>query len=349
MFKYLQNVFAPLAEQGRLVIERLPYVVKEADKSSEHMLVRLRANSAGKRPVFFDAHVDTVAPGQDIEPCLQEKKIVSSGNTILAADDKAAVAAMIVTIQKIARENSPHGDLIFVFSSAEEISLAGMNYFDFKKLKGYYGFILDSSGPVGAIITRAPYQANYRINIEGKAAHAGIEPQRGKSAIYAAASLIKRLPQGRVNAFTTANVGKIEGGHADNIVAASCRFSGEFRSLKKKALTTLKKKLKTYVAQVQEKSGCKIDLHIEAAYEGFAYGKQDEIVRMASKAITNCGLAPRLESTGGGSNANDYNAAGLVAVTLSTGMEKIHSTQEYILVQDLLNLQLLIEKLIATA
>ncbi|MGC8764709.1 MAG: M20/M25/M40 family metallo-hydrolase [Brevinematia bacterium] len=312
------------------------YSVEEIGKKSANLIVKIPANTENATSIFFDAHVDTVEPGREIKPLIDREKgrIESSKDTILAADDKAAVAAMLVAINKILGENFPHGDLYFIFTSAEEIGLVGIQHFDFSVIKPDFGFVLDSHGKVGRIVISAPYHYKYTIRVKGKASHAGIEPEKGINAIKIAARIVAKLPQGRVNRNTVANVGVIEGGKATNIVPDECEITGEFRSINLFDL----EKVKSEVVQIVDnfkKYAIGIELELRELYKGFKFERNDDVIKFVRKALKSMGIKPVYEKSCGGSNTNIYNQNGIKCVTISTGMMNVHSTDEYIEVDDL--------------
>jgi tripeptide aminopeptidase len=318
------------------------YTVEEIGAISYNLVVKIPSNTTKKTiPIFFDAHVDTVEPGRNIKPVVDGNIIRSSGDTILAADDKSAVAAMLVAIEEITKENFPHGDIYFLFTSAEEIGLVGVQHLDFSDIRAKFGFILDSHDKVGKIIVGAPYHFRYEIKVKGKASHAGIAPEKGINAIKIAASIVTRLPQGKINRNTVANVGMIEGGKATNIVADDCIITGEFRSHKLEEINRIKGKIEEIVEK-NRKYAVDIEVNFKELYKGFQFRRNDEIIKFASKAIRKLGIKPEYEKTGGGSNTNIYNQNGILSITLSTGMQNPHSTEEFIEIEDLEHLTRLI-------
>ncbi len=322
------------------------YTVEEVGKKSANLIVKIPANVENATSIFFDAHVDTVEPGRGINPILfrERNRIESSKDTILAADDKAAVASMLLAIEEIVRENFLHGDLYFLFTSAEEIGLLGIQHFDFSLINPDFGFVLDSHGKVGRIIVADPYHYRYIIKVKGRASHAGIEPEKGINAIKIASKIVSKLPQGRINRNTVANVGTIEGGKATNIVPDECEVSGEFRSLDPTMIEKTRKEIYQIVEKYKSES-MGIDIEMKELYKGFRFEKNDNIIRFAGKAIKSLGRKPIFEKTCGGSNTNIYNQNGIKCVTLSTGMMELHTKDEYIELDELETLLNLILKL----
>ena len=341
MFDYLEKRLAGLPVEN----EFLPYTEENIGHSSGNLIVKIPANNGGGgSKIFFDSQLDTVEPGTGIRAVVRGDRVESEGETVLGADDKAGVAAMIIAIEEICQSNLKHGDLYFLFTSAEEVGLEGVKRLDVSKIDVDFGYVLDSHGPVGAIITAAPFHYIYDIEVFGKASHAGISPEAGINAIKIAARIIEDLPQGLINPNTVTNVGIIEGGRATNIVADHCHIRGEYRSVEKSDC----EKLETVVRRVvknKSKGAVNVNLKISLAYEGFRYRDDETIVRTVDQALTALRIAPRHEATRGGSHSNIYAQKGIKALTLSIGMEKIHSTKEYIRITDLENTTRLILKL----
>ena len=180
--------------------------------------------------VLFSAHMDTVQPCLNIEPVLNDGLITSAGPTILGADDKSGIVPILEALRTVQEQAIPHGDIQVIFSVAEEGGLNGSKNIDKTQLKADFGFVLDSGGKPGEIILEAPGQDRINVTINGKAAHAGVEPENGISAIVVAAQAISRLQTGRIDDETTSNIGTIQGGRATNIVADRVEVTCETRS-----------------------------------------------------------------------------------------------------------------------
>lgn len=341
VFNYLQNRMKTLPVEVNFV----PYEIQETGASSGNLIVKLPSNIKGRKSIFFDAHVDTVEPGIGIKPLVDGEVIKSDGKTILGADDKAGVAAMIVALEEIINNNFPHGDVYFIFTSAEEIGLIGVQHMDFSLIKADYGFVLDSHGSVGGVVVAAPDHVSYQIKIRGKASHAGIAPEKGINAIKIAADIVKELPQGKLNSNTVANVGLIEGGKATNIIPEECWIKGEFRSHLKEEIERLMKLIEKTINK-NRKRATGIDVEFKKLYQGFSFRSQDPIIQLVKTALRAIGIEPCFEKSGGGSNTNIYNQNKIPSLTLSIGMENLHTTEEYIKIKDIVDTVRLLLKLI---
>ncbi len=346
-----EKMFAYVRERLRdlpVETEFLEYVIPETGDRSGNLIVRLPATDPSRRSVFFDSHLDTVAPGIGIKPVLSGNRVTSDGSTVLGADDKAGVAAMIIAIEELARSGAPRGDTLFLFTSAEEIGLTGLHHFDFSRIRSDYGFVLDSHGSVGGVIVAAPNHYHYTITVKGKASHAGIAPEAGVNAIRIAAKIASALPQGKLSKNSVANIGLIEGGSATNIIAEDCVIKGEFRCHLKKDAQDIRRQISDIVARNKRKA-VGISLEFREMYKGFSFRQTDPIIRLVNSAIRGIGIKPRFERTGGGSNTNLYNEHGISCLTLAVGMMSVHSTEEYVETEDLENLVKLILKIVEIA
>jgi tripeptide aminopeptidase len=289
---------------------------------------------AGMRPVVLCAHMDTVEPGRGVEPVLDGDVVRSAGDTVLGADDKAAVAQILEALRTIEQKDLPHGEIMVIFTVAEEQSLVGSKAMDRPAAGDGFCFVLDAHGPVGGAVLGSPGQNNVYATFHGKAAHAGISPEEGVSAITCAAESLARVRQGRIDEETTANVGTIHGGRATNIVPDRVDIAAEVRSHDAAKLESETRAMMAAFEPAAD-SKCSSDVRMEPQYDGFSLSPDCEIVRLFEAACAKVGIASRLETSGGGSDANVFNKAGLPALVLSTGMEQVHSTDEYVRVDQL--------------
>ncbi|MDQ0194454.1 tripeptidase T [Paenibacillus wynnii] len=293
-------------------------------------------NGGDTQKLLFTCHMDTVVPGQGIKPTLGEDGwITSDGSTILGADDKAGLAALFEAIRVIQEHKLPHGQIQFVITAGEESGLLGARAMDPKYLDADMGYALDSNGEIGAIAVAAPTQAKVTMQIFGKSAHAGVNPEDGISAIQVASKAIAAMKLGRIDSETTANIGKFAGGGPTNIVCDHVQLDAEARSI-------VQEKVDQQVAQMREalettvrEYGAECEFRSEVIYPAFSFNEHDPVVQLADRAIKSLGLTPRLFHSGGGSDANVFNGLKIPTVNLAIGYEHIHTTKERIKAQDI--------------
>jgi len=284
---------------------------------------------------MFSAHMDTVIPGKNIKPVCDGEKVVSRGKTILGADDKAAIAALLEAMHIIKENNMPCGDIEIVFSICEEIGLKGAKNLDISSLNARMAFVLDCGGQVGEIISAAPSQNSLEIIVYGKSSHAGSNPEEGINAIQVAGFALSRMQLGRIDEETTANIGIISGGKATNIVPDEVILEGEVRSRNEEKLEKYTKKLKQIAEATAREFKAKAKVRINKEYSCYNLSTDSQVVKIAMKAAKDLGVEPILRPSGGGSDANVFNKKGFPAVDLAIGMEKVHTVDEYILVKNL--------------
>ncbi len=325
-------------------VQSLPYT--HGEFNSENLIIRMPATDTSKKGLFFDAHADTVNPCEDVKPIIDGDVIRSSGNSVLGADDKCGIASMLTAIDYILENNIPHGELLFIVSSAEEIGLVGARYIPEEIFKGMdYGVILDSGGSVGSITLKAPYNYGYEITVTGRAAHAAAAPEKGINAIKIAASLICDLPSGRISEDTVSNVGLINGGSGRNVVPETVNIVGEFRSLVDEKCTPLREQVLNAVQKHKEQA-VDITCEITQGTVGYNFDQSSEIIKFVAQGLDSLNISPRYEESCGGTNANVYSTKGIHSTVISVGMEAIHSVDEYIKIQDLVDTTKLLIKLI---
>lgn len=289
-----------------------------------------------KAPVLMlTAHMDCVEPCSDIKPQIEAGVIRSDGTTILGADDKAGVTAILETLRVLKEDNLPHGDIQIVFTVAEEGGVNGSKNMDASLLHADIGYTLDTHGAPGKISIKAPGQNKIFVKVTGKPAHAGIAPEKGKNAIMAAARMLMKVPQGRIDWETTCNIGTIQGGRATNIVAENVDIVCESRSRNKEKLEKLTRQICEGFEMGAKETGTEVEVRVKKAYDPYEIAENSLVVRTAARAAKKLGLPVALEESGGGSDANFFNTYGVSCAVLGVGMTNCHTTEEYILEKDL--------------
>ncbi|MBN2039284.1 MAG: M20/M25/M40 family metallo-hydrolase [Spirochaetes bacterium] len=314
---------------------------------SFNLLIRLKGNLQ-TMPLLFSGHMDTVIPCENVKPVISDTKITSDGTTILGADDKAAIAVFLEVIACLKENNAVHGTVEFLLTCAEETGLHGVKGFDVSLLQSKAGFVFDSNGGIGRVMIKAPFQITYDIQIKGKAAHAGIAPEKGISAIRIASEIISSIPHGRIDEETTANVGMISGGKATNIVAEDTSIALEVRSMDRQKLKAVEKEMENTARTVTKKYKGKISINKRLEYSGYSIKPDDKLIRLLSDSMKKIKIKPVYEASGGGSDTNVLNKAGIKAVNLSIGMRDVHTRKENIMIKDLIDGARLVYAIIRT-
>ena len=315
--------------------------IQKYDKSF-NLIAFKKGNTPGVQSLLLSGHMDTIEPTEGIQFSIQADRICSTGNTVLGADDKSALAQILESLSVLQEKNLPHGDLEIVFTSAEEKGLFGAKNLDFKRIRSRFGLVLDSGGSVGKLVVAAPTHVTYEMRIIGKAAHAGIEPEKGISAIRVAAEVISAVPNGRISTGTTANIGIIKGGTATNVVPKEVVINGEMRSHEDKTLRDIKRDIFDTARRIVKKNKAGISISEHEEYKSFRFDESDNFLNFMDSVAKSCRIIPSHVITGGGSDANIFNKQAIKTINLSTGMRKVHSNEEYILLKDLYKGSLLV-------
>jgi tripeptide aminopeptidase len=304
-------------------------VAAEVGAECGNLLARIPGRS--DRTILLCAHLDTVPEAGVIEPVLDAGGWVSRGDTILGADNKAAVAVILEVARRGAVEGSPVG-LELLFTVSEEIGLAGAKAFDVNALRSDWGYVFDHASPIGEIIVASPTHYRFQADFHGTPAHAGIRPEAGRSAIEAAARAIGAMTLGRIDDETTANIGRIDGGQSGgtNIVAARCSVLGEVRSLDPAKAENV---VAAVIACAHDAANtpacfCDVDVTTERTFDGYRHPRDAPGVLAAEVALRACGYTPTRRPTGGGSDANAFEAAGFHCTNLANGTERNHEPDE---------------------
>jgi tripeptide aminopeptidase len=298
--------------------------------------------------VMFCAHIDTVPHRGRVEVVDDEGVFRSRGETILGADNKAAVAVFMELLARHTEQAPPIG-IELVLTVAEEQGLRGAKAFDTSRLRSRRGFVLDHAGPVGEVIVTTPTQQKILADFAGVEAHAGIRPEDGSSAIAAAAAAITRMQLGRLDQQTTANVGLIRGGTSGNVVPGHCGIQAEARSLDAARAAEVAGQISDACTWGASEHGCDVDVRIEELFRGYKLPPDSPALALAEAGLRSAGLEPRRVAIGGGSDANAFRLEGFDSVLLSNGTDAVHTAEEMVPARSLETMLAVCEGILAAA
>jgi tripeptide aminopeptidase len=346
--RYLHSIFAELCaiespslreracgERVKAELEKLGLEVTEDGAGDAigadcgNLLARLPGGSPGARSVLLCAHLDTVPLLAPVEPVLEEGYWENANEAILGADNKAAVAVLLALARDVYYGGAPV-DLELLFTVGEEIALAGAREFDPAVLKSDYGYVFDHASPIGEVIVDSPCHFRFEARFRGAAAHAGIRPEEGRSAILAASRAVTSIRHGRIEGEGTVNVGTISGGGAINVVPERAELIGEVRGLDDRRGETLMAEVVDRIHEAANRPDCDCDVDVSVArtFSGYKLSPSAPPVRAAEAALRACGHEPVRVSSGGGSDANELIAKGFQTVNLANGTERPHEPGE---------------------
>jgi tripeptide aminopeptidase len=292
-------------------------------------------DGGGGTPIFLCAHLDTVPPSGPIEPVVEDGVVRNAAGTILGADNKASVAVMLEAVRRLGDERRAHAGVELLFTTKEEVGLQGAHAFDHGRLTAHVGFVYDMAAPIGEVIVGAPTARSLELRFLGRAAHSGMAPEEGRSAIAAASRAVADFRLGRIDEDTTTNVGLVRGGTARNIVPDLCVVEAEVRSHDDRKVADLVQEMLETAAFAASLAGCTLETEVREQYRGYRFRPDDPAVRIAAGGLARAGYEARLGLTGGAADANAFNARGLQCVNLANGMASIHTPDEHVAVVDL--------------
>ena len=286
-------------------------------------------------PLLLCAHMDTVEPGTGVNPVVDGDVIRTDGTTVLGGDDKSGVAIVCECVRVCRERGIPHPPLEVVFTICEEVGLQGAKQLDLARVRARRGLVFDSDA-VGFVFTRAPGANGIEVLVRGRAAHAGMAPERGVSAIQIAAEAIAGMRLGRIDAETTANVGVIHGGRATNIIPDEVRIRAEARSHDPAKLDAQTAHMRARFEEVAAgHPGASVEVKVERQYDPMNVPDDAPVMRLVYAAASKVGRTVESAGMGGGCDANVLNRRGLEVVNLGTGMREIHTTSEWLKVSDM--------------
>ena len=307
---------------------------EEARAGAGNLIARIPGREGAEGWVAFFAHLDTVPHDEPIRVVDDGGVLRSVGDTILGADNKAAVTVITELGARLIEEPGPVG-VELVFTVAEEQGLRGAAALDPEVLRSDMGFVLDHATPIGEVITAAPTYKKIRAEFRGIEAHAGIRPEAGRSAIEAATHAVATMDLGRLDPETTANVGVIEGGTAPNVVAGTCRLQAEARAVDAGRAEDVAQRMIDACSWAAGEAGIDVDLLMETYFRGYRIKPSSRPLEVARAALERCGIEPVERTTGGGSDANALRAAGFDALLLANGTEANHTPDESVAISEL--------------
>jgi tripeptide aminopeptidase len=333
LFAELCAIPSPSGEEAAVsarvvaLLERTGYVCTIDDTGN--VLTR-----RGEHPgVLLCAHLDTVPHGDiPIAPVIVDDGWENANDAILGADNKAAVANLLIAAERAKTPGWAGPDFELLFTVREETALAGAQQFDVSQLRSPFGYVFDHATPIGEIVMASPTYFRLEAEFRGRAAHAGIRPEDGRSAIVAASRAIAAMRHGRLDEETTANIGWIEGGSAGatNIVAPRCTLLAETRSLDPAKAESVVAEMVDHCHDAANEPLCECDLDVtvERLFEGYRHKPSSPGVLAAERALDACGYTPRAIVSGGASDGNAFEAAGFHTVCLANGTERNHEPTE---------------------
>jgi tripeptide aminopeptidase len=324
-------VTAELRELGLDVIEDASGA--ETGSNAGNLLARI-PGPEGARTILLCAHLDTVPLEAPVEVEEVEGVLANRNEAILGADNKASVAVILAAARRAVREGAPVG-IEILFTTCEELALHGAKEFDLSQLRSEFGFVFDHASPIGELIMAAPTYFNIEGRFRGKAAHAGMHPERGHNAIEAAAAAVASTRFGRLDDHTTANVGRIEGGTASNVVAERCFLQCEARSTDHERAGAVATTIVDAMTAAASDRECDLEIHVEELFRAYKVPRGAVPVEVAARAIEAVGIEPRPVSTGGGSDANVFQARGFQCLNVANGTQGAHQPDERVTVDAL--------------
>jgi tripeptide aminopeptidase len=328
-----------VADVVRGELESLGLEVEEddsgADTGSEAGNLLARIPGPQDSPtILLCAHLDTVPLSAPVEVVQDNRVLTNRHEGILGADNKAAVATILGAARRLAAEGSPIG-VELLFTTCEEMALAGAKAFDRGRLRSDFGFVFDHASPVGELVLASPTYYRLELDFRGQAAHAGIRPEDGHNAIAAAAHAVAAMEIGRLDEATTTNVGEIAGGTAANVVAERCQVVLEVRSLDDSRAGEVVSSMVDAATGAASDTQCDVETTVERLFRGYRLQRSAPVVEIAGRALQVCDIEPLPINTGGGSDANALIAAGLPMVNLANGTERNHQPDESVTVDAL--------------
>ena len=346
-FCELARIDSPSGEEEEMAKEIIKRLENLGFKTKRDSYGNVIASDGRSDPILLSAHLDTVEPGRGIKPSIDGDRIVSDGTTILGGDCKAGVSAILEALESVSEDGEEYRPVELAFTREEEIGLVGARNLDFTLINAKEAIVFDGEGPVSQITASSPTYIGFDIEITGRAAHAGVEPEKGLSAIQIAADIISRLPQGRLDENTTFNVGNIEGGTVRNAVPENTTIKGEFRSTSLESLDGLRVQIADVLKEVRDLyPDALVDDHLHTEFETYTLTDDDPATLRTKNALASIGLDPTMKPSGGGTDGNVFRLNGISSVVVGMADHGMHTVREFVTIPDLVDAAHLCEALL---
>ncbi len=346
-FCELVSIDSPSGEEAAVaeyLTERLGSMGLQVDLDDYGNLI---ASDGRDEPFMLSAHMDTVEPGRGIKPIVGDDSIKSDGTTIIGGDCKAGLSAILEALDSIYEEGAAHIPIEVVCTREEELGLVGVRNLDFSMVRSKEAIIFDGEGPASQITSSSPTYIGFDVEITGRAAHAGMDPERGLSAIRVAADLISRLPQGRLDSETTFNIGTVEGGNVRNSVPENASLTGEFRSMNLETLDDVRLQLSGALEEARKEfPDADVQAHLETNFDTYSVDDDDPALKRIKAALADLGMKPTMKASGGGTDGNIFRSRGISAVAVGMADYNFHTVREYVSIPELVDAAHLCETLV---
>ncbi|MEF3280774.1 MAG: M20/M25/M40 family metallo-hydrolase [Elusimicrobiota bacterium] len=283
------------------------------------------------KPFLLSAHLDTVSTETKPNIIVKNGFITTANKTILGADCKAGIAIIIHAVKELIKEKINHPPLELVFSVCEEIGLLGTRFMKKDLLKSKYGLVFDNEKKINEVVISSVGVDNFTIDVKGIAAHSGVEPEKGVSAISIISKIISQITQGRISKNTTINIGFVKGGSGINIVPPFAQAEGEIRSFDLKEIIKVESKIKQivdFVSSQKEYKKSKCLINIRKRFESFSIEKDKVLLKNIENSYKKIGLKAKFIKSFGGTDANNFFKMGIKTANIPTGMKNVHTPYE---------------------
>ncbi len=296
--------------------------------NGNNIYVKIPGND--QEPILLSSHMDTVKPGLGIKPEVHGNRVVSVSDTILGGDDKAGISIILEAVETILENKLDHRPIEILFTIYEEGGLHGAKNADYSRITAKNALIFDTGGKANHIVNQAPAQMNLHVKVIGRTSHAGVAPEKGINALTVASHAIQNMRLGRIDEETTANIGTVEGGLATNIVMPEVFLKCEARSLNNDKLEAQVKHMVDTFEESAKHYGANVDIKLLPSYQALKTDSNSPFALSVKQTMDKLFGETVFYKAGGGSDANIMNQNGINALICSAGMNKVHTTDEYV-------------------
>lgn len=295
---------------------------QETGGNANNLYGRLKGDPAYKS-VCFMAHTDSVQNLDNLVIIEEGNIIRSDGNTILGADDKAGIAIIIESVRSIIENGEPHGDIYVLFCVQEE-SGTGSAFVSTENFTPDITFNFDETVPPISLEIKGPTEYRMEFKISMETVRGPINP------ITVASKAITRTASLTDDEEVFCNIGYINGGYSKYRDPKECSVHILIKSHNHKKVTNMSQEIERIFREECKNSSAEISCENQLVYIAFDIPQDDEAMTLVRMACDSMNEKPVIRENFDCFDTSALNAKGLKTITVSTGYEKYHTTEEFL-------------------
>jgi tripeptide aminopeptidase len=330
---YVMATLPSNIDRKSLVVGFIAHVDTSSDSSGKNVNPQFVANYVGKDIILNTAENIVMSPVEfpELLNYVGQTLITTDGTSLLGADDKAGVAEIVTAMEFLVQHPEiPHGEVKICFTPDEEIG-EGADYFDVEKFNADFAYTIDGD-ELGVIEFENFNAASAKITINGRIVHPGYAKNKMKNSMLIAQQLLSMLPADEIPEQTEGYEGFF---HLTEISGKVEKTQMEFiiRDHNRPLFEKRKNIMQGIAHQLNKEFG---DGTVELIMKDQYYNMLEKIepvkyiIDIASEAMLECGIQPKIKAIRGGTDGARLSYMGLPCPNIFAGGQNFHGRFEFI-------------------